>query len=144
MQHIAIMKKEWGLTQRIIDGVKTIESRWYKFKTGSWGRVRVGEEIFFKDSGSPVTVKAAITKVEQYKIKNNHEAVKLMIAYALEVLGTTTLSKPIKDYITNKKYAVFVHFNKVKKITPFDIDKAGFGMQCAWLVVDSVNKIKKK
>jgi hypothetical protein len=144
MEHIAIMKKEWGLTQKIIDGIKTVESRWYKHKISPLSKIGVGEAIYFKDSGCPVTIKAIITKVEQYKIRNNQEAEKLMVKYAFEDLGTTNLAKSIRNYITNKKYAVFIHFNKVKKITPFNIDKTGFGMQCAWLVVDSVGRIKNK
>ena len=29
MQHVAIMKKSWGLTDKILSGQKKIESRWY-------------------------------------------------------------------------------------------------------------------
>jgi ASC-1-like (ASCH) protein len=141
MNHIAIMKKEWGLTKKIIDGIKTVESRWYKSKTTPWNKIKVGDTVYFKDSGGPVLVKAKVTKVEQYEVSSNSQALAIMAKYALADLGTEVLSKSIRDYITGKKYAVFVHFNKVKKITPFSIDKAGFGMQCAWLTVDSINKI---
>jgi len=30
MQHIAIMKKSWRLTEKILAGEKTLETRWYK------------------------------------------------------------------------------------------------------------------
>lgn len=32
MEHVAIMKKSWGLTRKILSGEKTIESRWYRFR----------------------------------------------------------------------------------------------------------------
>ena len=143
MEHIAIMKKEWNLTPKIIDGKKTVEARWYKSKVAPWNKIKSGETIYFKDSGSFVTVKAAVTKVEQYEIKNNAQATGLMKKYALEDLGAAKLSNFIKNYIKDKKYAIFIYFDKVEKITPFDIDKTGFGMQCAWIVVNSV-KIKTK
>ena len=36
MEHLAIMKKEWKLTEKIITGEKRIESRWYKDKYPPW------------------------------------------------------------------------------------------------------------
>jgi hypothetical protein len=143
MEHIAIMKSEWKLIPKIIDGIKTVESRWYKSKIAPWGRVKVEDIIYFKDSGGLVSARAVVTKVEQYEIKNNLEAMQVMSKYALEVLGTKLLSNQIKNYILNKKYAIFVHLGGVKRIPPFEIDKKGFGMQCAWITIPSVDNIKK-
>lgn len=144
MDHIAIMKKEWGLTQKIINGEKTVESRWYKSKIAPWNRIKPGDILYFKDSGLPVTVKATVTKVDQNEIRNNKHALEIISKYAFEDLGTQEINQDIIKYITNKKYAVFVHFDRVEKVKPFDIDKTGFGMQCAWISVDSVEGIKTK
>ena len=138
------MKKEWNLTSKILDGVKTVESRWYKSKIAPWNKVSVGDVIYFKDSGSSVSVKAIISGVEQYEISNNTQALELMTKYALCDLGTPKLSEPIKNYIKDKKYAIFVHLRDVSKIIPFDIDKKGYGMQCAWICTKSINNIKKR
>jgi len=32
MDHVAIMKKSWKLTEKILSGEEKIESRWYKSK----------------------------------------------------------------------------------------------------------------
>jgi len=32
MEHVAIMRKAWGLTDKILSGQKKIESRWYSVK----------------------------------------------------------------------------------------------------------------
>ncbi len=143
MDHVAIMKKEWNLTQKIANGTKTVESRWYKFKTAPWNKIKTNDLIYFKDSGSPVYIKATVTNVEQYEIENNQHALNIMNKYALADLGTSALPESIKNYIADKKYAIFVHFAKVARVSPFDIDKKGFGMQCAWIVVNSVENIKK-
>jgi hypothetical protein len=63
MQHIAIMKKSWGLLSKIISGEKKIESRWYMAKCAPWDRIGAGEIVYFKDSGCPVTIKTKVSKV---------------------------------------------------------------------------------
>ena len=63
MEHIAIMKKSWKLTEKILTGEKKIESRWYKAKYAPWGRIKAGEVVYFKDSGEPVTIKTEVARV---------------------------------------------------------------------------------
>jgi ASC-1-like (ASCH) protein len=63
MDHIAIMQKTWGLTEKIVTGQKTIESRWYNVKYAPWGRISPGDSIFFKNSSEPVTIQAEVEKV---------------------------------------------------------------------------------
>ena len=138
------MKKEWNLINKVLEGVKTVESRWYKSKIAPWNKINTGDTIYFKDTGSFVTVKALVTKVEQHEVEDNIQAIELMSKHALADLGTSDLSNSIRNYIKNKRYAIFIHFNNVEKITPFDIDKKGFGMQCAWLSLGNVETIKIK
>ena len=63
MEHVAIMKKSWGLIGKIISGEKKIESRWYKSRRSPWGKIKQGDEVYFKDSGEPVSIKAKVAKV---------------------------------------------------------------------------------
>jgi len=141
--HIAIMKKSWGLVPKILDGTKTCESRWYKSKTVPWDRIQPGDNLYFKDSGEPITVKARVTKVLQYEIENSNHALEIMKKHGKTDLGLETIPEEIKDYTRNKNYAIFVFFDSVEKIKPFKIDKTGFGSQAAWLTIDNINKIKK-
>jgi len=140
--HIAIMKKSWGLIPKILSGEKTIESRWYKNRVAPWDRVAIDDIIYFKDSGEPVTVRARVTDVEQRAISNDDEALTLMEKYSKN-LGVAEITGEVKNYILNKKYAIFVRFNSVEKIKPFEIDKIGFGAQAAWLVVGDIEKVKQ-
>ena len=48
MDHVAIMKKSWGLTEKIISGEKKIESRWYKFRHSPWGKIKKGDNLFVR------------------------------------------------------------------------------------------------
>ncbi|OGC45511.1 hypothetical protein A2V49_04770 [candidate division WWE3 bacterium RBG_19FT_COMBO_34_6] len=143
MDHVAIMKKQWNLSPKILEGAKTVESRWYKHKIAPWNKIKIGDAIYFKDSGNPITIRAVVSKVIQFEIENNQQAFNIMNKYSMDDLGTKTLSKDINNYISDKNYAIFIHFSKVKKVKPFEIDKKGFGMQCSWLTVESIDKIKK-
>lgn len=142
MNHVAIMKKSWKLIPKILVGEKTVESRWYKAKVRPWDKIKSGDTLYFKDSGEPVTVKSKVTKVLQYKVSSNEEALKIMRRYAKEDLGLETVPEEIKDYIRSKKYAIFIFFDSVEKIKPFEINKTGFGNMSAWITVNDIKKIK--
>ena len=55
--HIAIMKKSWGLIPKILDGTKTCESRWYRSRVAPWDKIRPGDNLYFKNAGEPVSIK---------------------------------------------------------------------------------------
>jgi ASC-1-like (ASCH) protein len=66
MEHLAIMKRSWNLTSKILSGKKKVESRWYKTKHPPWDLIKSGDVVYFKDSGEPVTIKAEVEKVRQF------------------------------------------------------------------------------
>ena len=143
--HIAIMKKSWGLTQKILTGEKTVESRWYKNRSKPWGQISAGDIIYFKDSGEPVTVKAKVAKVLQFTSLTSQKTKEILAKYGRSDLGISGSILPeIDSYFKNKKYCILVFLNDIQKIIPFEINKAGFGTMAAWLTVDDIEKVKKK
>jgi len=143
MDHLAVMRKSWGLIPRILNKEKIAESRWYKSKIAPWNKIEVNHNIYFKNTGEPVTVRAKVTEVMQHKISNNKMALKILEKYARKDLGIKKIPSEILNYIKDKKYAVIIFFDKVEKIKPFNIDKTGFGTMTAWITVDNIKKIKK-
>ncbi|HVX92955.1 MAG TPA: hypothetical protein VHA74_02460 [Candidatus Dojkabacteria bacterium] len=141
--HVAIMKKSWGLTRKILSGEKIIETRWYKNKVQAWNKVKVGDTVYFKDSGEPVTIKAVVSKVEQFDNLDEKKIADLFKRYGEEDLGTKEISEEIKKYVEGKKYSVIVWIKNPQLIEPFDIDKKGYGAMSAWLTVDNIEMIKK-
>ena len=141
--HVAIMKRSWRLIPKILDRTKIAESRWYKSKIAPWDRIHPGDSIYFKDSGEPVTVKAEVSKVLQYEIKNNEHALEVMKKHAKKDLGLETIPKEITDYARDKNYAIFIFLKNARKIEPFKIDKTGYGLMSAWITVDNINKLKE-
>ena len=143
MEHIAIMRKSWGLIEKILAGEKTIESRWYRFKYAPWDRIKTGDTIYFKDSGDPVTLRAKVVKVLQFENLTSEKTKEILARYGRADLGVGAIMPEIKRYVFNKNYAIFIFFDNVEKIKPFNIDKTGFGAMSAWITIDNVNKIKK-
>lgn len=138
------MKKSWGLTEKVLSGVKTAESRWYKSKRIPWDRIKPGDTVYFKDSGEPVSVAAKVSKVLQFEGLTAERAQGILAQYGEKDLGAKEIMPQIQQYVNGKKYAIFVFLRNPEKIEPpFDIDKTGFGAMAAWITVADVNQIKK-
>ena len=65
MDHVAILNKKMASVADILSGTKTIESRWYKNKINPWNNIKIGDKVFFKQTGDDVTVVATVAKVIQ-------------------------------------------------------------------------------
>lgn len=142
MDHIAIMKKSWGLTQKILSGAKKIESRWYKSKYSPWDRIKQGETVYFKDSGMPVTIKAEVDKVMQFSSLTPDKVKELLEVYSAEDgICIEDIPKFI-ELFKDKKYCILVFLKNPQKIEPFNISKKGFGLMSAWISVEDVSKIR--
>jgi ASC-1-like (ASCH) protein len=144
--HVAIMRKSWGLTAKILSGEKTIESRWYKNRYKPWGQIAAGDIVYFKDSGEPVTIKTTVSKVLQLDGLTPKKVKKLLNKYA-KADGLGMEKKKINRYyhlFKNKKYCLIIFLKKPQKIKPFDIDKTGFGAMASWLIIDKINNYKKR
>lgn len=140
MDHVAIMRKSWGLTKKILSGEKKIESRWYLNKYKPWDSIKRGETVYFKDSGESVSIKAEVKKVIQFS-----GLTPLKVKDILKLYGKEDGIENIEEYydrFKDKKYCLLVFLKEPKKIKPFQINKKGFGMMSAWLTIKSINKIK--
>jgi len=143
MDHLAIMKKQWGLTQKILSGRKKIESRWYKVKYPPWDRIKPNETIYFKDTGDLVSLKAEVKRVLQFSDLTSKRVRQLLSQYGsddgLEAEDIPKYYQMFKD----KKYCLLIFLKNPQKIKPFDIDKTGFGSMAAWISTPSIKEIKK-
>lgn len=143
MDHVAIMRKSWGLTEKILSGDKKIESRWYETRRAPWGRIQAGETVYFKNSGEPVSIKATVSKVLQFE-ELTPEGVEVLLrkfgrADGIEKSKKQEFFKRFK----NKKYCLLIFLKNPKKIKPFEINKRGFGMMAAWISIPKIGKIRK-
>ena len=142
MHHVAIMKKSWKLIDKIVSGGKTIESRWYKTRRAPFGKIKPEDIIYFKDSGEPVTARATVQNVLQFSDLNQATITKLLKKYGKRI-GSEYVPGLAEQY-ADKKYCILIFLTNPKFITPFRIDKTGYGNPNAWLCVNDISKIKLK
>ncbi len=149
MDHIAILRKANiskgdNLLDDILKGTKTIESRWYVNRISPWDRIKRNDTVYFKESGNPVTAKAKVAKVIQ--IDNlTASTINVLIKNYGKSISPGTTSEQWSSWVieqTEKRYCILIFLRDVKKVTPFNIDKSGYGISSAWLVVGSINKVR--
>jgi ASC-1-like (ASCH) protein len=143
MHHVAIMRKSWGLTEKILSGEKKIESRWYKTKRTPWGKIGKGDAVYFKNSGEPARIKAEISKVLQIENLMPKKVKAILLKYGqADGIGKENIPFFFKLF-KNKKYCLLIFLKNPRKTKPFDIDKRGFGAMAGWISVPNVNTIRK-
>ena len=138
-EHLAILRKDWKLLDKILTGKKTIESRWYLTKRAPWNRLKEGETVYFKNSGEPVTTKAIIKKVMQFEI-NPEKAKEILESYGKEI-GLDNITESYKRN-KDKKYCILIFLKDAQIVEPFKIDKTGYGLMSAWISTEK--KLKSK
>lgn len=144
MEHLAIMKKSWGLTEKILSGEKKIESRWYKSRAVPWGNIKPGEVIYFKNSGAPVTIKAEIEKVLQFSDLSPQKVKELLERYGKEDGIDGKSFSQFYEMFKDKNYCILAFLKNPQSIKPFEINKKGFGMMSAWITTGSIKGLKIK
>lgn len=144
MDHIAIMRKSWGLTEKILTGEKIIESRWYLVGRTPWNRVKKGDIVYFKNSGEPVSLKAKVQKVLQFSGLTPKKVRELLKTYGEDDGIEKENTKEFFERFKNKKYCTLVFLKNAHTIQPFFIDKKGFGAMASWISLDDIGKIAYK
>lgn len=136
------MRKSWGLTQKILNSQKKIESRWYSVRYRPWDCIKEGEAVYFKDSGEPVKLKAEVSKVIQFTDLTPKRVKEILDEYGdkdgLEKEKIPEFFERFKD----KKYCMLIFLKNPLEVEPFEIDKTGFGAMSAWITINSVLKIR--
>ena len=67
-------------------------------------------------------------------------------SYILHNYGSQICIQDIRgfnDYADSKNYCILIFLKNPEAITPFQIDKTGFGSACAWMIINDIEKIKK-
>jgi hypothetical protein len=149
MDHIAILRKSKigkkdNLLGDIISGDKTIESRWYINKSAPWTKIKPDDNIYFKESGCPVSANAKVSDVIQFENLNSVQIEDIINKYGNRIAPRASKEGLRKWAISlNKKnYCMLIFLKEVRLVKPFMINKSGFGNACAWLIVGSINKVK--
>lgn len=150
MHHIAILKKSCvkkgdSLLADILEGKKTVESRWYINKVAPWNQIKAGDEVYFKESGSSIKVKTVVSKVTQYENLDPVKIKKIINEYGSKIAPSST-QKELDIWsqgLNKKRYCILIFLANIEKVEPFEIDKTGFGSACAWMATQDINRLRR-
>lgn len=140
--HIAIMRKSWGFTEKILAGKKTVESRWYEHKHDPWDKINEDDIIYFKNAGEPIVAQAKVSKVAQYDNLTPKQVYGILKKYSEAAGIEESELDTFYQFIKDKKYCILIFMKEIQAVDPFKINKSGFGTMSAWLIVDNIEKIK--
>lgn len=143
MEHLAIMQKTWGLTDKIVTGQKTIESRWYKTKYAPWGRISPGDTVYFKNNGEPVTIRAEVEKVLYFSNLTQEKVHTILERYGKDIGIEESDIPKFFEMFKHKRYCILIDLKHAQRIPPFEVNKQGFGAMSSWISVESVARIRK-
>ena len=141
MVHVAIMNKKWGFVDKILNGQKTVESRWYKNKYRPWDAVKKGEMVYFKNSGEKVVARATIKKVLQFSDLSENKVMEILHRYGRNIGIEEHDAPTFYKMWTRKKYCILLFLHKAHKVSPFTINKKGFGAMASWISVEDIREI---
>lgn len=128
-----------GLISKILSGEKTIESRWYVNKIAPWDKVTVGDTVYFKNSGDPVTAKAIVSEVIQFDQLDKEQFDEIVHRYGDEIC---LVDREYSEYYQKKNYVILISLSDAVSIEAFNIDKTGFGISSAWMCLGDIGNVK--
>ena len=127
MKHIAILRQQFF--NMVLNGEKTIESRWSMNKTAPYGKIKQNDLILLKETGKNVTACAVADKVVFYELTPQKvEEIRLKFG---KQIGTDKF----EDWQStlNKKYCTLIWLKDVKKIPEIKVKRSN---GAGWIVVD--------
>lgn len=132
MDHIAIMVPD---SQKVARGFKTVETRFAKGRSTPFERVASGDMIYFKDFGGPISVRAAVRRVEFYEDLTPEDVEGLRRLYEKEIAADDGFWAAAAA----KRYATLAFLSLPEPFPPYWPTRVGFN-RSPWVVLDTPEK----
>ena len=133
--HLAILTPGW--IDLILDGKKTIESRFTKVKCAPYGKVNTGDVVYLKESGGPVKGQFAAAEVETFHFWRLHDIWSIFYKYRSQIFAWDYPEEVASYCLPHKwmvsQYATLIHIADVIAYEhPFPYRQKG---RSAWLLL---------
>jgi hypothetical protein len=140
MDHIVYLDTKADELGNLLSGKKTMIIRGAAGRKLPYGRVGVGDILYFINNNAEgeVKAKAAVSSVTNSEKMNENESTTL-IKKNQNKLQLTDLQ--LKRW-SGKRYIILIEVNKVEIIKSFPIDKSNYGNMDDWLPVESINSVR--
>lgn len=118
MKHIAILRQPFF--DMVLNGEKTIESRWAMHKIAPYNKVQKDDIILLKETGKDVTAMARVDKVVYYEL-TPEKVEEIRINYGKQI-GTDKFED--WESTLQKKYCTLIWLKDVKRIDPLQVPRS--------------------
>jgi ASC-1-like (ASCH) protein len=124
--HLVILKKPY--LDAILNGRKTIESRFYQIKHKWLTQVSTGDKLFLKASSGPVMATATIAAVKLFDNLNPKQIKELKSKYNQQICG----DEQYWQEKMNARFGILCRLKDIMPVAPKFITKADWR---AWVVL---------
>jgi hypothetical protein len=140
MDHVVYTDAKEKELEGLIAGTKTMIIRGAAGRKLPYGRVNIGDTLYFINNDGECRVKAKgdVTDVYNSDKMSEDESISL-VEKNQDKLKLT--EKQFKRW-AGKRYIVLIQVGNMEAIEPFGIDKSNYGNMDDWLPVEDINNVR--
>ena len=141
MDHVVYLDAKENELEHLLQGKKTMLIRGAMGRKLPYGRVNVGDVLYFINNNAEgvAKVKSLVSSVFNSDKMSREESICLVKEHQTELL----LSDKQFQRLAGKRYIVLIGVEKVERISPFSVDRTNYGNMDDWLFVEQIDKVKK-
>jgi len=140
MDHVVYLDTKAKEMENLLSGKKTMIIRGAAGRKLPYGRVNIGDILYFINNNAEGVVKARaiVASVFNSETLTTQESITLVKKYQNKLQLTDLQFKRW----AGKRYIVLVEVNKTESLESFPIDKSNYGNMDDWLPVENIEKVK--
>ncbi len=141
MDHVVYLDAKAKELELLIGGEKSMLVRGATGRKLPYGRVDPGDVLYFINNNAEgnVRAKAIVQSVFNSEKMTPEESTQLVKSNQSKLQLTP---QQFKRW-TGKRYIVLIEVGQFEEISPFEIDKSGYGNMDDWLPVEEIEKMKR-
>ena len=140
MDHVVYLDVKAKEYEALLRGKKTMLIRGAAGRKMPYGRVNVGDILYFINNNAEGVIK---TKASVKDVLNSDKMAKEeSIALVEENQDKLRLTAKQFSRWAGKRYLVLIEIGGVEQLAPFPIDKSNFGNMDDWLSVEAIDRVR--
>ncbi len=139
MDHVVYLDAKAKEMDKLIDGTKKMIIRGAAGRKMPYGRVNVGDVLYFINNNGEGLIKVTgeVSSVYNSEKMSKEESIKLVE----ENQDKLQLNPQQYKRWAGKRYLVLIELENVLSIDPFSIDRSEYGNMDDWLPVDKIDSV---
>ncbi|MDW7650279.1 MAG: hypothetical protein SCK29_05525 [Bacillota bacterium] len=139
MDHVVYLDAKAGELENLLSGAKSMIIRGAAGRKMPYGRVEVGDHLYFINNNAEGTIraKASVNTVLNSDKMDQEQSV----AFVRENQDKLKLTDKQFQRWAGKRYLVLIEVENVIELKPFEIDRSNYGNMDDWLPVKDINKV---